>query len=405
MKILKRYQTEVIIFLLLMVELIMRVPTMEELDTWCTTYYTISYRFGFSSRLLIGSLVRTLFPQLYASQLYVILLLIAVFVAALTAVVMGLFVRRANSELKYMAMFLAALWLASPASPSYLFLQNTFGRMDTFLYIYTILILLICGIIKSEKKWFAVTALVVLAVLTHQVYVFIFFPFPAAVFMYEFFHNDKKVYLKYGILLFGVCFALALYLQLFSKVNVASASEMYASLLPDTSPQLLNETVLQFEYFAHFEDHWIYFGQYMIGGCIKTGTAACVLLAPLWIFFIHVWRGYYKNAVGESKIAGWLMLACHVAYIPIFIITVDWGRWMAALVIFEFFWMFYLIMAGDAAISKYMKEKWLQIKMNPVPYMFFLVYLAAQGKFDAINTTASANRLVTYLETWLGYLK
>lgn len=404
-KILEKYKIEGMVFLVFMMELLKTIPVMEELDSWCTTYYTIGYEFGFSSRLLIGTLTGLAFPQLYASTLYALLIVIAILLSGVAAFVIGKYIRLVAQDVRPIAMYLCALWMASPASVSYLFQQNTFGRMDTFLVLYTLLIFLICVSCKRKEKWILVTVLVVLAVLTHQVYVFILFPLPAAIFVYEFFTGDTKAYLKYGVLLFGTCFGLALYLQLFSQVNCATAQEMYDYALTHTSPQNVNLTVLQFEYFGQFSDHWNYFGQYMIAGCIKCGLASCLLLLPLWTLIIGVFAVYVRRTEKKQRWGGFLMLACHVAYIPIFIITVDWGRWFAGLLLFDLLLIMYLLAVGDPVITAYMKEKYDKARKNPVPYLLLLVFLAAQGKFDAIDVTSTAKKLVDYVEQWILYLR
>lgn len=400
-----RCQIEIFVFLIFFTGLLLHVPDMEELDSWCTTYYTVGYEFGFSSRLLVGSLVGLIFPQLYTSNLYVVLMAVGICLCLIAAAAVGRFIKRTGADMRGMAAFLCALWIASPASIVYLFQQNTFGRMDTFLVIDTLLIFMLSIATKNPKKWLGVTALVLAAVLTHQVYVFIYFPLPAAILIHEFFQSeDRKKYGAYGLLLFGSCFALALYLQLFSKVNCANAHEMYEKVIARTSLQNVNETVLQFEYFGKFSDHWNAFGKYMIGDCIKTGLAACALLLPLWIFLVRLWISYRRHTEKKDRLSFWLMMACHLPYIPIFVITVDWGRWFAGFLIFDFLLIFYLLASGDRAMVKCLEEKKEALRTNPAPGLFLLVYLAALGKFDAINVSASAGRLVEYLGKWTEYL-
>lgn len=404
-KLWNRCQIEILVFLVFFVSLLLQAPAMEELDSWCTTYYTIGYEYGFSSRLLIGTLTGLIFPQLYTSHLYVLLLAVAVLLSLLAAVVVGAFMKRVDAGQKGMAAFLSVLWIASPASVTYLFQQNTFGRMDTFLLFDTLLIFLVCLFSEKKQKWIVVSALALLAVLTHQAYVFIYFPLPAAVFIYEFFQNKGRGYLPYGLLLFGVCFGMAVYLQVFSQVNCATAEEMYERAAAHTSAQNVNYTVLQFEYFGKFEDHWNAFGQYMIGDCIRTGLVAVALLLPLLVFLADIWKRYLHYSGKGNRAADILMLACHIAYVPIFIITVDWGRWMAALGIFEFLLIFYLFGKRDPAMRQSLADKWERMQANPLPYLLLVAYLAMQGKFDAINASSSAQRVVSYIRLWMGYLQ
>lgn len=153
-KIWKRYNIEIMIFLFFCIELVLRMPAKENLDSWCTTYFTVSYEFGFSSRLLIGSLVKLLFPRLETSMLYVVMTLSAMAVAFAASILAGRFIRKADESIREMIIYIVMLWIASPASVAYLFLQNTFGRMDTFLLLYTLILVLVCLKGKTQKNGF-----------------------------------------------------------------------------------------------------------------------------------------------------------------------------------------------------------------------------------------------------------
>ena len=40
-----KYQIELSVFLLFMVDLVFHMPYLDQLDSWCTTYYTIGYEY------------------------------------------------------------------------------------------------------------------------------------------------------------------------------------------------------------------------------------------------------------------------------------------------------------------------------------------------------------------------
>ncbi|MBP3701243.1 MAG: hypothetical protein J6I64_05095, partial [Lachnospiraceae bacterium] len=122
------------------------------------------------------------------------------------------------------------------------------------------------------------------------------------------------------------------------------------------------------------------------------------------IFIINIWRGYLRNVEKNKVMGAYIMLATHVAYIPIFIITVDWGRWLAGLLMFEFLLIMYLWAVKEPAMVNCLQEKWEKIKRNPLPYLLMLILVACQGKFDAIDVSASAKRLVDFVEKWIEYI-
>ena len=113
--------------------------------------YVIDYSYGFGSRLVIGSLMHLLFGDVVgASQAYAFVLVSLVVLSALLAMVAGTVYRKATDKnVRTAIVFLVVFYLFSPASPEYLWTAENYGRLDTYLYIDTLLIVLIALKIKN----------------------------------------------------------------------------------------------------------------------------------------------------------------------------------------------------------------------------------------------------------------
>ena len=80
------------------------------------------------------------------------------------------------------------------------------------------------------------------------------------------------------------------------------------------------------------------------------------------------------------------MLLTNVAYVPVFALMTDWGRWFAALFIVQFLNTMVLYHAGDRGIKEGIsfmfgeKSRWCW-----AIYLLILIYLSGFEKFEGIN--------------------
>lgn len=72
-----------------------------------------------------------------------------------------------------------------------------------------------------------------------------------------------------------------------------------------------------------------------------------------------------------------------IGMIPKFLMTNDYGRDFSALIISQFVMIFTLLAFGDSGMKKAFENLREKIMKNPVSYVFFLVYMASLGKFEA----------------------
>ena len=109
------------------------------------------------------------------------------------------------------------------------------------------------------------------------------------------------------------------------------------------------------------------------------------MLSPMWGIHLIIWiRAIICNKRQKYKYI--LMLLTNVAYVPVFALMTDWGRWFAALFIVQFLNTMVLYHAGDRGIKEGIsfmfgeKSRWCW-----AIYLLILIYLSGFEKFEGIN--------------------
>ena len=126
------------------------------------------------------------------------------------------------------------------------------------MYIDTLLIVLIALKIKNENIRYGLYLLIgLLAIATHQIYIFLFFPALFIILVYDLW--NKKFSRKNIILFLGIIVILCaafLYMQLFSGVYYTDLDSLMAELNRHADFQV-DPGTMETEYFWEFKDHII----------------------------------------------------------------------------------------------------------------------------------------------------
>lgn len=119
-----------------------------------------------------------------------------------------------------------------------------------------------------------------------------------------------------------------------------------------------------------------------------------------------LWKKIYLHSSHRCDVLCFsAMQLCSLAFIPAFLLTIDWGRWLAAFLVFEFGILIYLIFVKDAGVIKSLilmqdaaKEKWIYGAL-------LLVYLAMLGRFSAMYVADTAYKIVWHIHDVLQLLQ
>ncbi len=386
---------EMFIFSFLLIELVLKIPGIDHLNPWVTTSYAMTYDLGFSSRLLMGSLIKVVVPFLSVQILYGIILMSLILLSGFTAVLIGRVIRTADIGAKNLVIVLAILFLASPGSVSFLFGWTNFGRFDTYLILLTLLCI---AIMANPKRSFLVPFICILAVAIHQVFIFTYFPIILAIMLYEIYESkwNKSRAMEAAITIVGTC-SLFFYFQFASRLRL-NDPEGVADFIRARSDIPIDTKMIDAEFFQDASYHirtFVMPTMEELMARLATAGLTLLLLLPLILFIAWLWRDIFKNTKDPTQcLILKMMLTMQIAILPAFILTTDYGRWFAALLIGQFCLLFYLIFRNNQAMLISAAKISGVIDRNSGVFMAFALYLCVLGKFEADHILELPRRLL-----------
>ena len=382
---------------MLLSDLIARIPSIEQLNDWCTTPYVFTYQYGIQSRYFIGSLFNLVLSPISIKRLYFFILLSTIVLIILFAYFLGQVLRRAQSDYQTAALIFMALFWASPFSIAFLFYWGNYGRLDLYLLIVALLSLILIPIPKW--RWFT-PVLILIGMATHQVFIFTYcFIILGALFIevIELNFDLKNSFL----MLFSVVVVSAsfLYFQFFSVPTSFINSESVWNHFSAKSNIPVNQKMIEFEYFKNITDHLSEFVANGLWDRVYTGIIILILLSPVIILLFKLWQNIYKKATCKW---GYRLLMCiPLTSIPAFLLTIDWGRWFSAVFITQFCLLFYMLYRKHTGAIYAFRELQTFLSKNRVLTVCLILYLTTLGKFEAAGLLTYANRIMLFIKNIL----
>ena len=398
-RIASEYYYDLMIFLFLTFQLLIMKPDVHSIRDWCSTPYALNYSLGFASRLLIGSLMRLLTDYLTVAFLHYFICGAMLILFAILSLFLGSCIRALRRNTGYtrtdeahIAVFaLISLYLASPASPAFLFHEKNFGRMDIYLIIFTLLSLFLS---RSYTARFLIIPLCVMSVATHQVYVFTFFPLIIGVLLYN--SLETRFRLR-SVLLFAFTLVLTsaafIYFQFYAKLNVYSSASVFAFTFKHARVPI-NLTMIDFEYFKSIADHAHWF---VTQDRLARGLVAALLISPLTIAISFVFIYAFilcEDKVLKAMIAIFFFLP--LMSIPAFILTVDWGRWFASQYTGQLLLIFYLAKVNCVPVIFALKTLSRFVRKHMFVLLMIVLCFSLLGKYRDDEFPYETNKIVDY---------
>jgi hypothetical protein len=393
-----KYRYEFMFFITLVCYLIYYIPVIDEVTSWCITPYALSYRLGFISRGLIGSLLRFFIPNLTIKHIYIFILANILILCALTIFFMHKIAVRAYDESKSGIIFLLGLFLVNPASIAFLFYWGNYGRFDMYL----IMTLIISAIlIMDDVCVWIIPFLCVGAVLTHQAFVFQYYP-AVLVLVYYFAFVLKK---KYGRSIFAMTLLLPcitfIYMQFFSSINYSYSDTMAIIDATTDLPAdyITQDMMVKLEYYSSVFDTFGVFVKIPLARNIIKSVVALAVISPMLKLIADIWKEF--AAAQSSFIAKLFPVFILAAQLPMFVLTCDYGRDYSAIIISNFVVIFTLYALKDAGITKAVSRLSDNLKAHPAYYVFVIVLCATVGKFTAADIADIGDRFYRIFESFV----
>lgn len=375
---------------------------------YVNVWYVLDYSYGFGSRLMLGTLLHLFTGDFLEEETaYRFVIAMLGILCILVCILVGMVYRKIKDENKKLAiLFLIVFYLASPASPAYLWTRENMGRLDTYLFISSVILALVYMKVKNRYvKYVLFVAIGVFTISIHQVYIFLFFPSLLVMLIHDVWQNgfEKKQLLMSlsTTIILGCVF---LYMQFCSGIYYDNLDELVTELSSHTSIGL-SVPPLEAEYFWTIKDHFYKNQLPELRERIRFGIITIVMLTPIWGTYLWIWMQAMKSSKDKlSKSKYILMLLTNTAYVPVFALMNDWGRWFAAFFIVQFISMMVLAHQGDEGIGQGLEKLGMVIKRKPVIFLVFILYVSSFEKFQGLNYLEQVERFyyATYdLKEWI----
>jgi len=378
--ILFNYRIELLLALILLFDLFSNFN--KYVPSWNSTQYLLAYQYGFRSRFLLGTIIRFFTPYLSATSLLFIVYISAIFLIILVSVMLGKLIKKADDSYKIALISSIGIFLASPGSISYLFNDANFGQLETFILIFTIIIITI--IVKNKYLLF-IPIFTFLSIITHQAYMFTYFPLVFGLLLFESYNQNRKV--NYVIsLIFTTLITITsfLYIQLSPKIVSFKTSLEAENFLLNRTNISLNIFMIELEYFYTVFEHWnLFVFRNLIRNSVFIGFITFVLVLPIVYILFKIWKNTISNC--NDKYMKYILLFLSLAplcSLPIFVLALDWGRWLAAIFIEQFTFIFFLTYRKFPPMIKTLEKYQNMVKENTFVYIIFIIYLSLLGKFE-----------------------
>ncbi len=345
-----------------------------------TTMLALSYEYGFTSRSLLGTLYHLLDAVLLLDLIDYRAVVATAYVATILFVLFVEYflyrcLRCCEGEMvkygEYLALILS-LCLVSTFSFPY-----NFFRVDIFMILVSLLGVL-C-LVKERAQWLVVP-LSALGVMFHQGYVFMYFNLILVLLFYRalsWWKEDRRKARRYG-LLFALSFlvgsVLFLWFEFFSRSNGAAFFDTIKSEAEKLSYDgIYHSTLLYHEVLgidlASTEEEFSRVNAVQILMC-------GIVCLPMLVFGVRFFAGLIKKAKGASEKWKYLAVVLGAATIlPDFLLKIDYGRWMAAVVVYYVGIVLALLAMKDPVMEAQVRESGESLIRRPGMALWLMIVL------------------------------
>lgn len=321
---LKRYSIFFITFSYLTISLIFIAPYYE-ISSYLSTSYLINYNYGFTSRALVGTIYKLFFIDYTQRKLFLFVYISSILMIFLLSMVLQkIYIEfgKLNKDIYYYFLFFIML-VFSPTSVKYLFYVDNFGRLDLYMYIFFFISVLI---VLNHKGYLLLPIVLFLGLASHQAFFFLFIP-SIIIFLLLEVLSKRSFYSK---LIFIVSIIISvgffLYFQFYKSAFIfTNLDEAIIALSPNTDVYV-HRQMLELEYFVPFSYHMENIYLPFLKEIFYPGLIFIFIYSPILYIFYSIMK--YQNKI---IIALFILSLC--SFIPMFFLTIDWGRWFAAIIV------------------------------------------------------------------------
>lgn len=347
-----------------------------------STILAFSYKYGFISRGLAGTIYQWIDSILPVNMIdYAMVLRFTLIVTLAFYVLFFAFcyqcMKRCQEE--YLGRFLYLILFYAVFVVSMFAYKRNFGRLDLYLMALTV-IGTMC-LIAKKAEWLIVP-LSMISVMYHQGYVFMFYNILLALLVYRLLsEKEKKARIYYAVILLVSligCSALFLWFEFFSHTDgVRYVDEIIANAKAMTKPfngMTYHDTLIDHEILGIDLSDVEY--PYRVMNWIEIPFFIAII-SPYIVLAVKLFRRILARAQGKTERLkyGFLAIAAGTL-LPLFLMKCDYARWVFALISYYCMIFLALVAMGDRIVAEELTGIFTEIK-EKYPFAILLLLLPA----------------------------
>jgi hypothetical protein len=386
-------QYETLIFIVLMMELVIYIPSpIQFLGTEKTIsvsgYYMLSYDLGFVSRAFVGTIAQTLHGILYGGGgkyisnefIWCFIVCFAISINIITSLLLSKVIKQFDENVRTFVIGFVVLYLASPFCVSYLFTRAYITYLDYFIILCIILSIIV---IQYKKLCWFLPLICCCIIATHLVSLFYFIPIISIVLIYEYIKNKTFKFIVLLIMAMSTYFSLFFYFIFFSKSNLKyNTLEQILSHLPNIRDEGSMTLILNAEYFFTLYETFAFHILPQVSWLFSYLLSSIILLSPLIVIISFVWIFAIRNENNNKmKLLFLSSSILPIIYaIPCFILFCDWPRWFGFIFTNQFLLIFYYLYSKEKSIIYAIQKIGNFAKNHIFVSLMTIVYLLILGR-------------------------
>lgn len=322
------------------------------------TIYLMSYRLGFVSKALVGTIFFLFTDYITANQIYIVSIIAYLILIALLSILLGFMIRRSQPDMKHPVILLVILFVSSPLSVTYLLGMNL-SVFDTYLIILTLVSLILLK--HPVLKW-SVPLLMATAISVHQGFLFSYLPALVIPLFYEAYESYHRKRSKGNIVLLLLCgfssASLFIAFQFFQTPLHFPNSVKFAEYLSNYADFDISVMVVDSLYFVPLKDYlYGYVLPLTASYALPFGLALLFFSLPLLIIFGAFWRNCLRATKGIFLRFIFIIGAlAPLIFPPVAFLLNDWDRYWAAAINSQYILIFYFLYSDTPAAVDSIKK-------------------------------------------------
>lgn len=369
------------------------------INSWVAPMYALDYSLGFGSRFFIGSVLRIICGEYISSkEAYLFCEICMVILIILIAWMIDILINSMNEDIKSSVIFLVLMYICSPGALSGMWTEEKMGRLEN----YTLLLVLIAVCLFERintiwLKYIMITIISFVCFAIYQGYIFLYFPILFFVMLYDAFYSEREQKQKIYFNIFSIILNLGAFIvfQFFTYINCESYTEMADILSQKTDFDISGS--LEFEYFMSISDAYKAMTEnFILNKSPRENLFLIICLCiPVFCVVISIWLKSVQTLERKDthRFFYYLWGLSYIAFVPQFILNVDWGRWYIAITFYTFFSILYMSWKSNGEISISLEKLQNYIHNNKFWAVLILIYLHGFEKFQVLGYIPEVHNL------------